>query len=306
MTRATYLLATDGLCNRMRTIDSAITLSTQLKRDLKVIWIKNELLNSSFNKLFETIQGIELIESSNRSRYFPGIKFNPFPKINPDKKKGVSRLVSKVLWQLQCMKLNIKGSVFYDDLLEIASQQSGNSTEGNEKKIYELIYSRIDQSMDENFSNYIASCWRLYPDHAFYSKFVPAAPVMEKILKYSDTFEETLGLHIRRTDHKEAIALSGTDKFIALMNAQIQKNDRTTFFLATDDPETETALKRKFDGRVITSQKTSFSRNNEEGIQDAVVDLYCLSKTKKIYGSFRSSFSQVAAGISGIELETVC
>ena len=99
--------------------------------------------------------------------------------------------------------------------------------------------------------------------------------------------------------------MSGLDKFISLIEENIRKNDKSTFFLATDDLETETTLKKKFNGRIITSQKASFSRNSEEGMQNAVVDLYCLSRTKKIYGSFRSSFSQVAADISGIEVETV-
>jgi hypothetical protein len=304
MSLSTYLLATDGLCNRMRTIDSAITLSTNLKRDLKVIWVRNDLLNSRFNKLFEPIDGIELIETSSQLNYIKALKLNPYPKINPEKKKGITRFLSKALWKLQCMKLNIKGSVFYDELLEISSKQAPDDKE-NEKHVYKMIYERIHRSMDVNFSNYIASCWRLYPDHEFYARFTPIKSLQERIDKNSSTFSETFGLHIRRTDHKEAIEMSGLDKFIALIEDKIENNDRSTFFLATDDLDTESALKKKFNGRIITTQKTSFSRNSEEGMQNAVVDLYCLSRTKKIYGSFRSSFSQVAADISGIEVKTV-
>ena len=44
-------------------------------------------------------------------------------------------------------------------------------------------------------------------------------------------------------------------------------------------------------------------RNSLEGMKFAVVDLFCLSKTKKIIGSVGSSYSQIAAEIGGIEVE---
>jgi hypothetical protein len=39
------------------------------------------------------------------------------------------------------------------------------------------------------------------------------------------------------------------------------------------------------------------NRNSQQGITDAVVDMFCLSKTKYIYGSYWSSFSDIASVI---------
>ncbi|MDR2121881.1 MAG: hypothetical protein LBP34_02035 [Flavobacteriaceae bacterium] len=36
-------------------------------------------------------------------------------------------------------------------------------------------------------------------------------------------------------------------------------------------------------------------RNLKQGIQDAVVDMFCLANTQKIYGFYWSSYSEIAA-----------
>lgn len=296
-----YLLATDGLCNRMRTIDSAITLSERIKRKLHVVWVKNKLLNSSFDKLFHPIASLTLIESS--SQVVPGIKFNWYPKNNPTNSGSIKGVITRGLWKYHQINWNIKGSIFYDELLEINKKLDANPTE-SEKASYEPILTRINETLHENHSNYIASCWRLFPNSAFYSQFKPVAELQDKIDAITSTFSNTIGLHIRRTDHKEAIAQSGIEKFVALIDHHVAQNDQSSFFLATDDASTEEYLKNKFGERIITRKRT-YSRDNEKGIQDALVDVYCLSRTNKIYGSFRSSFSQVAGDIARIPVETV-
>lgn len=296
-----YLLATDGLCNRMRTIDSAITLAGKLNRSLHVVWVRNSLLNSSFSNLFAPIDGLRLIES--KSDVIPGLKLNWYPKTNPAKNGSIKSLIHRGIWKFHQINWNIKGSIFYDELLEISNKRFEKNN--SESESYDMIFTRIKETLYDNHANYIASCWRLFPDNEFYSHFKPLPELQEKIDAIASGFSNTSGLHIRRTDHQEAIANSGIDKFVKLINDQVAINDNATFFLATDDAETESYLKKMFGDRIITRKKTSYARSNEKGIQDAVIDLYCLSKTKKIYGSFRSSFSQVAADITRIPVETV-
>ena len=59
-----------------------------------------------------------------------------------------------------------------------------------------------------------------------------------------------------------------------------------------------------FEGKIIVYKK-EMNRDTPNGIRDAVVDLYCLSKTKYIYGSYWSSFSDIAARIGEIRLITL-
>ena len=44
-------------------------------------------------------------------------------------------------------------------------------------------------------------------------------------------------------------------------------------------------------------------RDSIEGIKGGVAEMFILSRTKKIYGSFLSSYSDMASQISGIPLE---
>merc|ERR1712183_1082148 len=67
------------------------------------------------------------------------------------------------------------------------------------------------------------------------------------------------------------------------------------FFLATDDPQVERTLRHRYGEKLVVAPKRSLDRNAEEGIQDAFVDLLTLAGGTEIIGSFKSSFSSVAA-----------
>ena len=66
--------------------------------------------------------------------------------------------------------------------------------------------------------------------------------------------------------------------------------------------EVKESLKSKYPNRIITLLDDT-DRNSLEGMKFAMVDLFCLSKTRKIIGNVASSYSQIAAEIGGIEIE---
>src|SRR5690606_26853558 len=134
--------------------------------------------------------------------------------------------------------------------------------------------------------------------------FVPTAKIRNKINeKLIDFKGKTIGIHIRRTDHKKSIENSPRVLFEQKIEFYLQKyHNDVYFFLATDDPEIENFLHQKYQGNIITYSKT-FGRDSMEGMRDAVVELFLLSKTSKIYGSFWSSYSMIAAKLSGIEID---
>ena len=124
---------------------------------------------------------------------------------------------------------------------------------------------------------------------------------MKIIIKVTENFDNTIGIHIRRSDHKEATKRSKTTFFIDKMNEYISNDINVRFFLATDDMETKNKLINEFGSRVITNNITNYNRNQKDAIQSALIDLYCLSKTKQVLGSYHSTFSQMAATIGKIE-----
>ena len=94
---------------------------------------------------------------------------------------------------------------------------------------------------------------------------------------------------------------STTEQFIALMKKELDQYPETCFFLATDDNKEEALLRKTFPGRIISNELRVQERNSVEGMQDALVDLWCLAASSKIIGSFWSSFTDTAADMRGIE-----
>jgi len=114
--------------------------------------------------------------------------------------------------------------------------------------------------------------------------------------------EQTVGVHIRRGDHGRAIRQSPDEAFRKLMNQEVKDNPHVTFYLASDSPETKRQFQEIFRDRVVANDLT-LDRDSVSGVQDAVIDLYCLANTRKIIGSKVSTFSEMAAKIGQIELE---
>lgn len=115
---------------------------------------------------------------------------------------------------------------------------------------------------------------------------------------------ETIGIHIRRTDNKEARFMSPTRLFKEKIAAEITASDNAKFFLATDDDSEKVDICATFPCRVFTRDNVH-AREADGGIRDALIDLCLLASAKRIYGTFWSSFSREAARIGGAELIVV-
>src|SRR5690606_35662462 len=130
-----------------------------------------------------------------------------------------------------------------------------------------------------------------------------ALPIFsEKIRLNSEKFaENTVGIHIRRTDNISAIEASPNYLFERKIEEYLQENLATNFFLATDDPGVERHFKEKYPDNVMAYPKT-YGRDSKDGIVDALVELQLLAKTSVIYGSYWSSYSEMASRIGKIKL----
>jgi hypothetical protein len=133
------------------------------------------------------------------------------------------------------------------------------------------------------------------------ARFVPTSELQAQIERYRSA-GNLVGVHIRRTDNRESTAMSSTQRFIDLMQWEVDADSQVRFFVATDSPDEELRLRQRFPQRIITHTKQTLNRNDPRGIQDAVIDLYSLANCRKLIGSYWSSFSEVAAQLRGIEL----
>lgn len=109
-----------------------------------------------------------------------------------------------------------------------------------------------------------------------------------------------IGVHIRRGDHKKAIANSPLESFLTKMR---EKPD-AFFVVATDDKEVRETIEQEFLGRCVFPA-TTLTRRTEEGMIQGVADFFALSKCTCVWGSYYSSFSEMAGRYGKIECETV-
>ena len=107
-------------------------------------------------------------------------------------------------------------------------------------------------------------------------------------------------VQIRRTDNTQSIAQSPEGKFMDI----VETNPAASFFLATDSEEVKDQFRRRFGERIFTNSRAA-SRSSREGIIDAMAEILIMSRTRKIFASYASSFPHIASWLSGTAIETV-
>lgn len=146
---------------------------------------------------------------------------------------------------------------------------------------------------------WMASSHAFFQDEeADYSIFHPIEELQKQIDAVVCTFpKQVVGMQIRRTDFFITKQISPTINFEKAIE---QLDYNTSIYLASDDESEKLFFKKKYGNRVIT-RESILERGSKRGIQDAVIEMYILSATNKIYGSKNSSFGQIAAKIGNVE-----
>lgn len=263
------LIPVGGLCNRMRAISAAISLADLFEKEqLRIIWFRDWGLNCCFHDLFHSISlpNVQVKEATWKDILLydrPRKKNLYLPKI------------------VQCL--------LFDACLY-------------EKTTWNPEYDYVKWKGEHN-NCYLASYGQFYPaNRPLGDIFIPLTEITHRIESNTKAFtQHTIGVHIRRSDHQLAKIKSPLSAFIQRMDKAIEADKNTTFYLASDSAEDKRILKEQYGDRIITSAN-KVRRDSLEGMRDAIVDLYTLANTKKILGSYASSFSEIAAQLKGISL----
>ena len=272
MNRITFV-PVGGLANRMRAIASVITLAQQTDSKLKVIWFPTWDLYAPFDFLFEPINK-DCITLRNASTWD---KFT----IDRPRRKNL------------CLPYLFQYLTFGDCKYECS--------------FYSLIQQKFDFKgwVMSKREVYMASYYAFYPYELSLigEIFSPIQSIKERIDDRCTQFvNNTIGVHIRRTDNIASIQQSPLELFFEKVDEELDINNHTMVYLATDSEEVKLQMRKRYSNRIISSS-TPADRNSVAGIQDGLIDMYTLARTRKIYGSFQSSFSEMASQIGGIPLE---
>ena len=259
-----HIIPFAGLCNRMRAMASGVTIAQNYGYPTSIYWNNTPGLKADFSQLFVPIKLPNIKMEENRKWLFD---------------IGYTRDYL-LRWPLLKCKYQTLYNFSIQDHPDISQHISPNR-----KKDLLLI-----------------SCFSMANHYPINRLFVPQISIMHGIQSIVETYSRnTIGIHIRRTDNKEAISKSPLEAFTAMMDNEIRKDELVKFFVASDNEDTKNFLRARYPERIISLNQKA-DRNSLAGMQNAVTELFCLSKTKKIIGSCYSSFSEIAAELGGIEL----
>ena len=266
-----YLVPHGGLANRMRTVASSIRYCEQNNHKLNIIWNQDHQLHSSFDSLF-----LPLPDKTNLIEYY---KLPQLYRVyfNNNLKQLLRYFPGNVIsYFLQRKKFKWVVPYFTKEHLKKLGQYKGNV----------LIQSAAD----------------FFPYDDINAYFRPIPELKAKIEKNTCIFDRhTIGIHIRRTDHNVSITESPLEVFFKAMVKEIEVNPNVNFYLATDSNYVKKEILQKFGKRILTRNNT-LSRRSTNGIREALIDLYSLSCTSKILGSYWSSFTLMAGEIGKIDV----
>lgn len=263
-----------GLCNRMNVIASALAYQKNHPDvQLSIKWHRWFHCNCRFKDLFKPIA-----------------LFAP---------KNVEELSEFNLKDVPGHRLNLNlpdhmRRYFYDIVF-----MPYNSPDEFEQMIKSKRY--IMKKRDLNVYVYKENCFCL---DRWSGKFVDIFQPQDDIQKRIDQIiagwnGHVVGLHVRRTDNRMAIKNSPMGRYYQIIEDEIKKDSEVKFYLATDSEEVKDDLTYKYGSRIITIP-LCLKRSSLQGMKDAVVDLYCLASTTRIYGSSASTYSLLAGKIFGI------
>lgn len=268
-----FLEPHSGLANRLRAIVSGVSLAKKMNQPIRVIWNKDVGCYVDFHELFQPVDGLELRRDN---------------------------------WKTKCMKL-ARGKKSLRWLPVLAGIDFYMFDENFKQYVWcNKGHVFNPASLKKNVRNiYINTCNDFYYHKEVMELFKPINEIQVIIENYTKKFSsKTIGVHIRRTDNVESIEYSPIELYIEEMKIDLSRDSEVDFFLATDDKETEKRLKELFPRKIITTEK-ELTRSSKAGMVGAMVDLYSLAKCSKIYGSYYSSFSDVASRIGNIPLKVL-
>lgn len=269
------LIPYGGLANRMKAIEALIALTHDTNANGNVIWFKDKGLNCSFSQLFQTIK---LSNITVKEAVFSDYLLNDRPR---EKNLFIPFLFEK--WRFN-------SCLHQDDVTKKTREN------------FDFLKWALS-----NDHCYLSACCQFYPSEPTtrFNSFIPITELQERINKRCRNFTtHTVGIHIRRTDNIISTKESPTELFVLRMKKEIEKNKEVRFYLASDSQEEKERLIAIFGDRIFTEKKPT-SRDSPEGIQEALVELYALSRTQIILGSHYSSYSETAAEIGKIPYEKI-
>lgn len=267
------LIPNGGLANRMKAIAAALRLAEAVDSQLHIIWFASKDLSAKFSDLFLPIDSSRVTVTEKAQGSFSALDR---PRLGNFWIPAVWR------WIDHSRFMNIRTVTRHMDEgdFDFAAWARGHNV-------------------------WMSTCVYFWgdpiPDDAF-DIFRPQAYLQREIDRIGAQLDaDTIGMHIRGTDHKLAQFLSPPATFADYLRT-LPPHIRV--YLATDEAMVKSDFRREFGARII-SMDHKVRRDTLDGMRDAVIEMFLLARTSRIVGSAQSTFSSTPASIGRIPFQTV-
>ena len=293
-----------GLGNRLVAIASARGLAREYSKSrVNLIWIAdNDIAYCRFSDLFElTTDDTRVVADrpvgASLLLLYLGIHFRQVRKIYKN------RLFVFTALRLLRWIGYLLARAHFDKIFHF--QDMSSATPGGEGSW--AFAARFRRLTPELGNRMFVSSHELFHREPRFDFCRPRPHIQKRVDEIADRFGEyTVGVHIRLEDFIGVTIEreSPVELFIQRMTAELERNDNTKFFLATDSSYAKEIIIEHFKDRVMT-QEGSLIRTERSGMENAMVDMYTLVRTDKILAPYLSTFSRCAAMIGKTEFEVV-
>ena len=252
------IVPTQGFCNRLRAMSAASVLAKFWNTKFYIMWVEELCCNCKFNDIFTNRFNIiyDFKEIQNKKYWYnPKIHTNEF--------------------------LNRTDISEYEYIII----EGGHEFKHPQQDVLSFLNNK----------------------NAFYQSLTFSEPIEKKLNSIKEThYRNTrpIGVHFRdfvpehdTADGYDFTKVSTPETFLRIVQNLIEQSKDTRFFLSTNSSRMIELIKAKVpevDKHVIIANESNKSRENVDGMIDAVVDLLLLSECQYIIGSISSSFSDEA------------
>ena len=261
-----------GMGNRMKALSAAITLARQCHSRAEIIWFRDGGLGCRFDQLF-------------------------LPLDEPDATLREATLTDLLLHD-RPRRRNLYVPLCAQRLLYEGRMDEQACTQGMRTHFDFVEWATGKRAWMSSHVYFMAD----EPPTGTYDRFRLIPQLQQRVDRtVAEAGDDVEGVHLRRPDTARTLADTHTAPIIPRKR---QESGGTRFFLATDNEEEKQRIAAAFPHRVITSPRPA-DRRTLQGMEDAAVEMFTLSRTRLILGSAYSTFSSAAAGIGHIPLEIV-
>jgi len=140
------------------------------------------------------------------------------------------------------------------------------------------------------------------PRASYFSRLRPIKPLEDKIESFAaQWFHEhvVVGVSIRyKGAHPKTLAASPPEWFIHRINEIHEQFPNVRFFLSTDCEEVSQQVRSSTQASICQFPR-NYRNDRPDSIQEALCELYLLTRTNYILGSYWSSFSNMVSSLRG-------